>query len=171
MGAIGLALLLLAFVVCVLVVGALSPQQTTETSIPKAPSLPPLPERSSSEVDEMFGWTAANWVEYPGRTPPLRLKIRGLSEELFRRVARKHVGPLGRIWSQRAALELTFRFENLVMAEAYVLDWEGATYPNGAPMLYSPENLAAFMATDPHLVAFIRQEAHRLSPKWSDLAS
>lgn len=57
------------------------------------------------------------------------------------------------------------------MAEAYVLDWEGATYPNGAPMLYSPENLAAFMATDPHLVAFIRQEAHRLSPKWSDLAS
>jgi hypothetical protein len=53
-----------------------------------------------------------------------------------------------------------------VIAEAYAIEWEGAQYQNGAPMPYSPANLALFMAGDQHLIAFVSQKAERISPPW-----
>jgi hypothetical protein len=53
-----------------------------------------------------------------------------------------------------------------VVADAYVSNWEGAQYPNGNAMPFSPANLAIMMAKDHHLGAFVQSEAERISPRW-----
>lgn len=135
----------------------------------KAARIPaPLPERSAEQLKEMFDGAASEWVDYPGSTPPLRLRVRGLSYELYRRVARRRMGPLS--GNDPAAAAMLPTLNNVVMAEGYVTDWHGATYPNGAEMPYSPENLAAKMAQDQYLAIFVIQQGQRLSPPWPDEA-
>jgi hypothetical protein len=49
-----------------------------------------LPLRDESEIAAMFAAMPRRWVEYPGRAPALSLEVRGLSHELYCRVASKH---------------------------------------------------------------------------------
>jgi hypothetical protein len=47
--------------------------------------------RDEREITAMFAAMPRQWVEYSGRTPALSLKVRGLSNELYCRVAGKHL--------------------------------------------------------------------------------
>ena len=106
------------------------------------------------------------WVTYGGATPPLRLHIHGQTYEGFRRVVRKHIDRLGQDYFDQLPQQRKEEFLLPVVAEAYVSDWEGAQYPNGNEMPFSPANLAIMMAKDPHLGAFLQSEAERISPPW-----
>ena len=55
-----------------------------------------------------------------------------------------------------------------LIATAYVIDWEGAIYPNGSPMPFTISNIATRLEQDPYLLTFVTDEAHRLSPDWKD---
>jgi len=55
---------------------------------------------------------------------------------------------------------------NVIMAEAYIVDWDGARHSNGNPMRFSPENVAILMGKDEHLQPFISTHAKRISPPW-----
>jgi hypothetical protein len=88
---------------------------------------------------------------YPGRAPALSLEVRGLSDELYCRVASRYFA--------RATDDPT----QAVVADAYVLDWRGATFLGGEPMRYSAKVLAAMIGDDPNLGTFIRQQAQFLS--------
>jgi hypothetical protein len=120
-----------------------------------------LPRRTYAELK---GQT--EWVTYNGRTPSLRLRVRGNSYEGFRRVVRKHIDRVGQDYFEQLSAAERMQFLLQAIAEAYVIEWEGAEYPNGGPMPFSPANLALFMAGDQHLTAFVNQEADRLSPPW-----
>jgi hypothetical protein len=84
----------------------------------------------------------------------------------FRRVIRKYIDRTGQHHFERLPDADRLQFLLPVIAEAYVMELEGAQYRNGEPMPYSPANLALFMAGDQHLTAFVEQEADRLSPPW-----
>jgi len=106
------------------------------------------------------------WVTYMGATPPLKLEIRGQSYETYRRVMRKHLDGISD-GARRAMTETMLHDINLlVVADAYVIDWEGATYANGNPMPFSPAELSARMAVDPPLVSFVTENARAISPPW-----
>jgi hypothetical protein len=126
----------------------------------------PLPTRSAEQLKARDDASESHWVTYNGRTPPLRLKVRGNSYEGFRRVCRKYIDSIGQDHFDRLAEADRVQFMLPVMAEAHVLDWDGAQYQNGTPMPYSPANLALFMAEDQHLIAFVAQEGGRISPRW-----
>ncbi len=126
----------------------------------------PVPTRSSQQLKERDDALQSEWITYNGRTPPLRLKVRGNSYEGFRRVVRKYIDTIGQDHFDRLAEAERVQFLLPVMAEAYVLDWDGAQYQNGTPMPYSPANLVLLMAGDQHLIAFVKQEAERISPAW-----
>ena len=72
------------------------------------------------------------------RAPPLRLKLRGNSYEGFRRVTRKYIDRTGQDHFERLSDAQRMQFLLPVIAEAYVIEWEGAQYQNGAPLPYSP---------------------------------
>jgi hypothetical protein len=110
-----------------------------------------LPLRDEHEIAAMFAAMPRQWVEYPGRAPALSLQVRGLSHELYCRVAYKHFA--------RATDDPT----PAVVADAYVLDWRGAIFLGGEPMRYSAKVLAAMIGDDPNLGTFIRQQAQFLS--------
>lgn len=126
----------------------------------------PLPARSPQELKARDDALQSEWVTYNGRTPPLRLKVRGNSYEGFRRVTRKYIDIIGQDHFDRLGEAERVQFLLPVIAEAYVLDWDGAQYQNGTAMPYSPANLVLFMAADQHLIAFVNQEADRISPAW-----
>ncbi len=128
--------------------------------------LPPLPARSSEEVAAMIADMPSNWLIYDGMTPSLRLQIRGQSYENYRRVTRKYIDEIGQDNFALLSPEQLQSVNNLIMSEAYVVAWEGAHYPNGNPLPFTPQNLAILLDRDAFLVSFITDEAHRLSPLW-----
>jgi hypothetical protein len=81
-------------------------------------------------------------------------------------VIRKYTDRMGQDHFDRLSDAERMQFMPLFIAEAYVIEWEGAQYQNGAPMPYSPANLALFMAGDEPLIAFVQQEAERIGPPW-----
>ncbi|MDR3513477.1 MAG: hypothetical protein P4L73_17700 [Caulobacteraceae bacterium] len=134
---------------------------------PVQPSaLPPLPKLTPAEIEARSSAMVSEWVEYAGATPPLRLHVRGQSHETYRLFSRKHIDLIGEDAVQAMPETMLANLNHIVMADAYVTGWEGAVYPNGAPMPYSPRNLAIMMGADPYLVTFISQTAERLSPPW-----
>ena len=142
---------------------------TPETPPPFDPNrfnTSPLPQRTQTELEQIVSSMQTEWVTYAGATPPLRLRVRGQSYEGFRRVIRKYIDLKGQDHFDRLSQEQKMEFLLPVIADAYVSDWEGAQYPNGNAMPFSPANLAIMMAKDPHLGAFVKSEAERISPPW-----
>lgn len=169
---IGLLLIVVLVLVIVRMVGGTKTTITYQVEGQQG-SLPPLPDKSPEEIKADFAAMSSEWVEYAGATPPLKLRIRGLTHENLRRVSRKLIDELG---GQRAidqlpvdqATQLLFGMNSKLVAEAYVLEWDGALYPNGAPMPYSAANMATRLDADPYLMTFVTDHAHRLSPDWKD---
>jgi hypothetical protein len=147
-------------------VPAPQPQAPTETFHDDRFNTAPLPERSASELAEQANALKSEWVTYNGFTPPLKLLIKGQSYESYRRVARSQIKLLGQQNVERLSSEQMADFNRSIVARAYVGDWEGAQYPNGNAMPFSPENLRLLMAKDPYLESFITNEAKRVSPPW-----
>jgi hypothetical protein len=126
----------------------------------------PLPAQSAEETAKQLASQPTEWVTYNGMTPPLRLNIRGQSYESYRRVARVHIDVVGQKNMERFSEAQIAGINNLIVADAYVTDWEGAKYPNGNPMPFSPQDLAVLLSKDEHLLAFVSREAKRISPPW-----
>jgi hypothetical protein len=159
-----LTAILFLVLLALLIYRLVSPQQTILTLQNQGPGTAPLPVRSQEEIAQLLAAMPTEWVSYQGMTPPLRLKIRGLSYELSRRNWRKYIDQAGDVPLET----VTTMFGSAAAAEGYVIDWEGATYPNGNPIPYSPGDLVILMAKDPHLLEFIRREGQRLSPPWPE---
>jgi hypothetical protein len=121
---------------------------------------------TAQELAERSAAMPAEWVEYPGSTPPLRLHVRGQSYETYRGFVSKHLNVIGEAAFEAMSPQMLMGFNCLVMADAYVTEWEGATYPNGAPMPYAPEYLAPRMESDPDLMTFLSLSARKLSPAY-----
>jgi hypothetical protein len=150
----------------VTVMGRESGPQPHATFDPNRFNTAPLPKRTDEEIKAHDETLQMEWVTYNGRTPPLRLKLRGNTYEGFRRVIRKYIDIVGQDHFDGLSHAERMQLMPLFIAEAYVIEWEGAQYPNGAPMPYSPANLALFMAGDQHLIVFADQESQRISPPW-----
>ena len=105
-------------------------------------------------------------------TPPLKLKLRGLTEELYRRFTRSCIDIHGRdnldMLTMNEKLEIMKGLLPNINAKAYVTDWSDAQYPNGTPMAYASDDLAVFMRKDEFLRNFISEEARKLAPDWSN---
>lgn len=133
-------------------------------------SPPELPHRSDEEVNALLASMPTAWVTYDGMTPPLQLKIRGLTQELYRRFTKAQLDAFGRdtlnSLPPSEAMEVVKGLLPDVNAAAYVLDWKGATYPNGKPLPYTPDNMASFMRKDDMLRNFVSDEAGKLGPAW-----
>ncbi len=128
--------------------------------------MPPMPERTSEQIGAIIEGGQTEWVTYPGMTPPLRMKMRGQSLEGYRWVLRAHAVELGFADLADIPTQMRDALTHVVMARAYVTDWEGPSYPNGVAMPYSPANLASFMDRDDALFNFVAENAHRISPPW-----
>ncbi len=129
-------------------------------------NMAPLPTRTAEELKRHDDSLQTEWVTYNGYTPPLRLKVRGNSYKGVRGSMRKYIDRIGQDHYERLSDAERAQFMRPELAESHVLEWEGAQYQNGAPMPFSPANLALFMAAAQHLVAFVQQEAERISPSW-----
>jgi hypothetical protein len=125
-----------------------------------------LPQRTAEEIHQIQDSMSIEWVVYSGATPPLRLRVSGQTYESYRRIVRKHIDEIGQENMERLSPELLNSFNNAIIADAYVVDWEGAQYPNGNAMPYSTENLSVLLARDPYLLNFLTTEARRISPPW-----
>jgi hypothetical protein len=126
----------------------------------------PLPTRSAAELTAQQSALRGDWVTYVGATPPLRLKLQGQSYESYRRVARNHINVIGQERFERMSPSEQVAASALITADAYVKDWDGAAYQNGSPMPFSVKSMATMMLEDPHLMAFVTDEAAKLSPPW-----
>jgi hypothetical protein len=126
--------------------------------------LPELQPKSASEVDSILD-LPTEWVTYAGATPPLRLNMRGQSLDGYRYTLRKFAAEMG-IDVSDLPPEAMENVARITTAMAYVVDWEGATYANGAPLAYSARAMAAKLEADPELSIFVSENAQRLSPPW-----
>jgi len=128
--------------------------------------LAPLPELpvASAGVIEALTDTETEWVTYPGRTPSLRLKMRGQSMDGYRYILRKVAAAMGVADLSRMPPELVQPILELSRATAYVVDWEGVAYPNGEPAPYSARALVEMMEADGMLSTFVTDHSERLSP-------
>ena len=131
---------------------------------------PTLPDRSTGELQTMLDSMPVEWVTYEGMTPPLRLKVRGLTQELYRRFTRAQLDAFGQDTLDKLPMaqkmDVMKGLLPVINATAYVLDWSGAQYPNGNTLPYTPENLATFMRKDEMLRNFVSNEAGRIGPTW-----
>jgi len=107
------------------------------------------------------------WVTYLGATPPLKLKIRGTTEMMYRQASRKFINLLGQENFERLSNQEKLAAIHAINADIYVLDWEGAFYPNGSPMPFSPSALALLLDKDEHLNVFLSDQVARISPAWT----
>ena len=168
-----LSILLIVVLVLLIVrlVGGTKTSITYQVGPQDSDALPALPQRAPAEVKAIFDGMPSKWVTYAGATPPLRLHVRGMNYEGLRRVTRKLIDegvgqhivdriPEGQLPQFMAGLQPQ------LVAEAYVLDWDGAQYPNGGAMPFSVANVAARLSADPYLMTFVTDEAHQLSPSW-----
>lgn len=135
------------------------------------PAIPdPAPGfKSAEQVQATSEVMPSEWCEYQGRTPPLRLKIRGQSEENYTRITRQQLATLGPGGINYLSEDQRSAFVSRIAAQAYVADWEGAFYPNGNPIPFSVDNLMAVIEGDQLLTAFVMENAHRLSPAWTSM--
>jgi hypothetical protein len=129
-------------------------------------NIAPLPKRPAKEIAAQISALKTEWVTYNGMTPPLQLLIRGQSYESYRRVVRSEIDVIGQRNFERLSTQQQAEISRLIVARAYVGEWEGAEYTNGNPMPFSSENLSLLIASDPHLEVFIVTEAGRISPPW-----
>lgn len=88
--------------------------------------------RSAEEVRAISETMPSEWLTYVGMTPPLRLKIRGQSEDNYTRITRQLIAPFGPGGMNHLSPAQLEAFTTRVVVEAYVSDWEGAEYPNEA---------------------------------------
>lgn len=126
-----------------------------------------LPHRSDAEVNALLASMPMAWVTYRGMTPPLQLKIRCMSQELYRRFAIAELDPDGQdvfkgLPTSKIAEIAAFHLPD-INAAALVVDWKGVMYPNGNPVPYSPSNMASFMRKDEMLLNFVADEAGKLA--------
>ena len=56
---------------------------------------PILPKKSAEEIGGELAQLPSKWLMYDGATPPLELKVRGITEELYRRLMRAHLDAFG----------------------------------------------------------------------------
>ena len=128
---------------------------------------PELWEKGQAEIQSLLDAMPTAWVTYDGMTPPLKLKIRGLSGDLYQTFVHSHLDAYGReglaSMPYQDQVETMKNLRPTINAEAYVLDWSGAQYPNGKPLPFSPDNLASFMRKDEMLTNFISDETGRLA--------
>ena len=128
---------------------------------------PKLPDRSDDEIQRILSGMLDKWVVYPGTTPPIQLRVRAISEEMYRRYSRAHADAFGQDTLDR--LPMAEKVEVMkgllpdINAHAYVVDWKGVTYPNGHPLPFSHDQLAAMMRKDDALRLFITDESFKLS--------
>ena len=170
---IGLLVIVILVLVIVQMIGGTKTKITYQFEPQQGYEPPPLPERTPDEIKAGFDAMPSEWVTYEGATPPLRLHLRGSTYENLRRVSRNLIDQMG---GQKAmdqlpveqVTQLMFGINSKLIAEAYVLDWEGAQYPNGAAMPFSSSNMAALLDSDSYLLTFVTDHAHRLSPDWKD---
>ena len=132
--------------------------------------LPELPNCSDADIELLLASMPTAWTTYQGMTPPLELKVRGLSHELYRRFTKLHLDAYGRhildTLTPSEVMEVGQSLLPNINAAAYVVDWKGAAYQNGNPIPYSPENLASFMRKDEMLRNFVSEEAGKIGPAW-----
>lgn len=128
---------------------------------------PKLPQRTEDEIQGILASMPNKWVIYPGMTPPIQLRVRAISEEMYRRYSRAHMDLFGQDkldpLPMAEKLEVIKGFLPDVNAHAYVLDWKGVTYPNGHPLPFSYDRLAAMMREDEALREFVSAESFKLS--------
>ena len=143
---------------------------TTVVSTAPAPGLPDLPDRSKAEVNALLASMPTAWVTYEGMTPPLQLKLRGLTHELYRRFTTEFLDAYGRQnfdhLPQHEIMEVMMKILPDLNASAYVLDWKGATYTNGNPLPYTRDNMASLMRKDEMLRNFVSDQAGKIGPGW-----
>jgi hypothetical protein len=157
---------LISIAVLILLVARIARLSGGSSMIPQADPFP-LPDRTADEVERMLAEMPTRWVTYNGMTPPLQLKVRAVTEELYRRFTRAQMDAIG----QKNIATLPFQERMKLMqsflpdinARAYVLDWQGAAYPNGQPLPYTPDHLAILMRNDELLRLFVTDEAGRLA--------
>ena len=131
---------------------------------------PELPNRSEAEIQSLLSNMPTKWVTYQGMTPPLELKIRGMTEELYRRFMRNYFDAYGQHNLDRLPahekMEIMKTMLPDINARAYVVDWSSAQYPNGNPLPFTPDNLAALIRKDELLRNFISDESAKLDVPW-----
>jgi hypothetical protein len=141
--------------------------RTVSTNRPEGDSTT-FPKRSEAEIDSLLASMPTAWVVYDGMTPALNLKIRGMTEELYRRFTSRALDDYGRqVLNSLPYQEMMAVAASLlpsINAEAYVVEWNGAQYPNGNPLPATVDNLAMLIRNDEMLRNFISNEAERLSP-------
>jgi hypothetical protein len=173
---VGVLLAVLLLLRIIQILGGTKTKITYEWEAHREPGSPvvgasyrPLPAITASEAKRRVESMPAEWVTYAGATPPLKLLVRGQSYENYRRLTREAIDEIGQhnfsLLSQAQREGVSYG----VIAKAYVVDWEGAVYPNGGVMPFSISNVTARLAGDQHLVGFVTDEAHRLSPPWPNL--
>ena len=160
---------LLIIVLSLAIIRALVGTTTRYTVIPNQPEsvFDPAPGvRTAAEIGAISDTMSSEWCVYEGVTPPLRLKIRGQSLENYARITRLHLDEFGRDSYAALPPQQQAQILSRISADAYVVDWEGALYPNGNPLPFTQQNLMAMIEKDSFLWPFIQEHAHRLSPPW-----
>jgi hypothetical protein len=168
-----LVVAILALVVVRMIVGT----KTTVTMIPGSvdqsgkfyPAIAgasPLPQRTSEEIERLLNSMPVAWIIYNGMTPPLRLRIRGTNDELYRRFCRKFIDGVGQENFSHFSPQQIAAARCCINAEAYAVDWEGPKYPNGNAIPFSPSILATMLQKDSFFDAFLTEEVGKLTPNW-----
>jgi hypothetical protein len=139
----------------------------TTKHIANGPGQPkPLEDLTKQQVEEKLASMPTEWITYMGSTPPLELKVRGVTEDLYRRFTKAKADAFGRDTLERMSrqeqMALVMNWTPEIMARAYVIDWRGAVYPNGNPMPFDPAQLAVMTKRDEFLGNFIAQTTDRL---------
>ena len=131
---------------------------------------PKLPTRSETEIQTILDSMPTKWLIYEGSTPPLNIRVRGLSREFYRRFWRNHLDTMQNYLDTLPPKEK----QDFVMSQtpnvnalAYVVEWNGALYPNGNPLPGTVDNLAVLIRKDEMLRNFISEESGKISPDWS----
>jgi hypothetical protein len=128
-------------------------------------SLTVPPPLSRAEFERQVAAMPVEWIVYEGSTPPLKLKIRGISEALYRQFARRHIGTIGEDIYNRMTPEQQRAVTRAINAELYVLDWDDARYANGNKIPFSAPSLELLLQKDPDLEAFLNGQIRRISAK------
>lgn len=143
--------------------------RSTVASAPTPSRASDLPDLSEAEIQTQLATMPTKWVSYEGMTPPLKLRIRGLNRDLYRLLTRAEFERHGygnpETLSRDVLVKVVEQLHPIINANNLVVDWNGAQYPNGNPMPYSPDNLVILMRKDPFLSNFIAEEAGKLGPE------
>ena len=97
MGILSVAVSVVFLVYLLLRISGMVGGTTTRTTIveERYDHRPKLSDLSEAEIQSQYAMMPTDWVIYQGMSPPLQLKVRGLTEELYRRVMRRHLDAFG----------------------------------------------------------------------------